>query len=139
MTGRKHKYHAIVTLYRINQVIGCHLLTDPAASMQAALESHSWTRQPQFSLFSWSQTGPHAAGGHQPGLLHCHHCCRGFTLVVAATAKKGYSSLGVKCQQTSPVFSTFSLQTCKPFPAEGPRKPLTSFTVNSIVTDTPRR
>lgn len=78
---------------------GCHSLTDPAASMQAAFESHAWTRQPQFSVFSQS----HAAAATSQAA---------FPAAAAATAaskprllllqRKGYSSPGVKRLQTSP-------------------------------------
>lgn len=94
-----------MTLNRIDRVIGYHLLTDPAASTQAALESHSWTRQPQFSAFSQSQTGQHAAAATSQTSFRA-------TTAAAAASKpwlllllqrKGYSSLGVKWLQTSPV------------------------------------
>lgn len=116
------------------------MLTDPAASMQAALESHSWTRKPQFFSLLPVTDGTNYSCCHQPGLFHCHHCCRCFKPVSGCCYCKErvtppWESSACKLH----LFHLYVfLRTCKPIPAEGPRKPLTSIMVNSIITDTPK-
>lgn len=100
---------------------GCHSLTDPAASMQAALESHAWTRQPQFSVFSQSQTGQHAAAATSQAAFPAAAATAASKPAVAATAKKGLLLPGSQALANFPWFTCrISCKLVSPFLQKGP-------------------